>query len=531
MGFRAGLTRTLNHYLVKGGFNKKLKFEITGEDFREGLIAILSVKVADPKFSSQTKEKLVSSEVRSAVEGIISKKLESFLLENPNDAKAIMLKAIKAGQVRETMKNAREIARKEPLNKIADLPGKLKDCQEKDPRLSELFLVEGKSAGGTAAQARNRRYQAILPLRGKILNIERVSLDRMLSSEEIGTLITALGCGIGPATYNLEKLRYHRIIIMTDADVDGSHIRTLLLTFFYRQFPELIEKGYLYIAQPPLYKLKKGKQEFYLKDDADLEAWLANSALENTTLYEEGASSPIFSVEALLKIIGHYREVKMRLKSWEKQYPNFCLQALVELPSLNPEQLKDATAMEAFCKQWQQVLEKLELDQQAEARYQISTYPLSPSESTLEETLYLPRIQEWRYSIEQEYLITPEFFYSQDYQKTAQLSLQLQHLIDKKLIIKQSDKEKTVHNFSAVYDWLMKEASRGYTIQRYKGLGEMNAEQLAPVISPDSRRISRVTIDDAIAADRLFTILMGDIVEPRREFIEQNALEVTEIDI
>lgn len=532
MGFRAALTRTLNQYLEKEELHKKFKVDLIGDDFREGLVAILSVKVPDPKFSSQTKDKLVSSEVRGAVESAIAKKLEEFLLENPIDAKAIIFKAIKAAQGREAAAKARRMIRKSPLSSIADLPGKLADCQETNPALSELFIVEGNSAGGTAKQARERRYQAILPLRGKILNVERAGFDRILSSEEVSNLVKALGCGIGTQTYDLAKLRYHRIIIMTDADVDGSHIRTLLLTFFYRQLPELIQKGYIYIAQPPLYKLQKGKKEYYLKDDIALEEWLAQTALEGTALYRDDQEQPILTAEKLNELMGAYRDIRMQLKFWERRYPKVCLGALIELDTLKTEQIADFDEVNRWCQALQKILD-LYNKNHIEARYEVhcKAVKVDTKEENLETVCYLPHINEWRYNIESNYCFTQNFFQSKAYQKIIQFNSQLLDLFKSNIKIKQGNREHEVSEFYELYDWLMKEAGKGYSIQRYKGLGEMNGEQLEPVLNPTTRRLVQVTAEDAVLADRMVTILMGDVVEPRREFIEQNAIDVTNIDI
>jgi DNA gyrase subunit B len=354
----------------------------------------------------------------------------------------------------------------------------------------------------------------------------------MISSEEVGSLITALGCGIGAQGYNPDKLRYHRIIIMADADVDGSHIRTLLLTFFYRQMPELIERGHVYIAQSPLYKVKKGKVEHYLKNELALEEWLAQVALEDAGLYTEGNEQPVLDKKDLAALIEKYRDIKMRLKFWERRYPEHCLHALVELLPLNTEQLYDQAAMTEFCNQWQQKIDTI-IQHTSGFQYKVSCYTQivdAESAEPLEKPLYLPRIHEWRYGLESVYLLTHAFFQSSDYQKIATLAHQLKDLIKPGSIIRQGNREKTIFSFHQMYSWLMSEAGRGYTIQRYKGLGEMTDAQLAPVLDPVTRRLSQVTIEDAIAADQLFTILMGDVVEPRREFIEQNALDVTNID-
>ncbi len=528
-GLRAGLTQALNHYLEREGLTKKLKLKMTGEDFREGLIGVVSVKLHDPKFSSQTKEKLVSSEVKGVVQAIILKHFEAFLLENPSDAKAIAIKAMQAAKTRCAAAQAKTIARKDALHKIADLPGKLADCQERNPALSELFIVEGKSAGGNAKQARNRRYQAILPMRGKILNVERAGFDRMLSSEEVGSLIIALGCGIGKE-FDIKKLRYHRIIIMTDADVDGSHIRTLLLTFFYRHMPELIQQGYIYIAQPPLYKLKKGKQEHYLKNEESLEMWLAKTALEDVNLYDKEHTIPVLKNAALEELITAYRQIRSRLKFWERRYPAICLQTLLEISLLSIKQLHSQAAVKEFCEAWQMRLDH-HMSKDKSARYLVNYVEQAlPMDDGVQSFVYMPSLQEWRFGVETTYLLAMTFFQHDDYQMIQAMTSKLVGLVKTGYIVKQGNQQKTIESFKEMYDWLMDEASRSYSIQRYKGLGEMNADQLEQVLKPDMRSLSQVTVDDAIAADQLLVVLMGDIVEPRREFIEQNALDVTNID-
>lgn len=527
MGFRSALTRTLNQYIEKEGFAKKFKFETTGEDCREGLIAVLSIKVPDPKFSSQTKDKLVSSEVKGVVEGIVSKKLEAFLLENPQDAKAIVLKIMEATRAREAAHRARMTHR----TKLAlDIPGKLAACQSADPKECELFIVEGNSAGGTAKQGRDRRYQAILPLRGKILNVERARFDRMLSSEELGSLITALGCGIGREDYHPEKLRYHRIIIMTDADVDGSHIRTLLLTFFYRQMPELIQQGHIYIAQPPLYKVKKAKSEQYLKDDIALESYLAEAALESASLHRVGGEAPITGPD-LANLMAYYRSVRVRLKRLVRHYPLICLETLVELPPLPVEQLFDQAMMIDFCQKWQKSLEA-RISNDVSWHYRVNLYSLKADDTTGVPIRYLPQIYQRRYNIETNYLCSLAFLQSHDYQEIAHLAQKLTGLVGPGSVVVQGERQQEVSSFQAAYEWLMQEAQRGQTIQRYKGLGEMNREQLwETTLDPAKRLLPQVTIEDARVADQLFTILMGDIVEPRRAFIEQHALEVSNLDV
>ena len=526
-GLRAAMTRVINKYIDDNELAKKAKVEVSGDDMREGLACVISVKVPEPKFSSQTKDKLVSSEVRGPVEEIVAAKLSEWLLESPNDAKIICGKIVEAARAREAARKAREMTRRKGVLDGLGLPGKLADCQEKDPALCEIYIVEGDSAGGSAKQGRDRKFQAILPLRGKILNVEKARYEKLLTSNEILTLITALGTGIGKGMggddFNVDKLRYHRIIVMTDADVDGAHIRTLLLTFFYRQMPELVERGHIYIAQPPLYKVKHGKQEQYLKDAHELDGYLMRVALEGSVVLPDGAGEgrPGIAGSALEELARQYvlvTGVIDRLSNWMDIE---ALRALSDGLTLNLDTAADAqTAADAL---------------QAALRAMGSAAEVAPEHDARTDKHHL-RVSRRHHGNVKSSIITADFVHGADYEVLASAGRTFKDLLGANALVRRGEgdrqKEHKVGDFRAAMAWLMAQAESSVGRQRYKGLGEMNPEQLwETTMDPNVRRLLRVQIDDAIEADRVFTMLMGDEVEPRRDFIERNALRAANIDV
>lgn len=513
-GFRGALTRTLNTYIEKSGIAKKEKVIVSGEDVREGLTAVVSAKVPDPKFSSQTKEKLVSSEVRSVVESIANEKLSEFLMENPTEAKRICEKIVDASRARDAARKAREMTRRKSALDLGGLPGKLADCQEKDPALSEIYLVEGDSAGGSAKQARDRKFQAILPLKGKILNVEKARFDKMLTSDEVTTLITALGTGIGSEEFNAEKLRYHRIIIMTDADVDGSHIRTLLLTFFYRQMQELIEKGYVYIAQPPLYKVSQGKKDTYVKDDADLQEFLLAQAVKDVAL--KNSKDESIMGQDLIDLCNQYLVSKAMVTRLSNHYDRNVLEALSVVLEADDD-LSDILVGK--------LNKALVSDSYERPRYQLNL---------LKNGTVSLGIKKTQNGMSTDSSIHADFWVSPEFKALKEIAGKLKSLMNNnnEIVLIKNEKEDKFNDFEETLQFLMGKAKKGINMQRYKGLGEMNPEQLwETTMDPTVRRLLKVVIEDNVSSDDTFTILMGDQVEPRREFIESNAFSVSNLDV
>ena len=521
-GLRAAITRTLGRYMEESGFAKKAKISLRGEDCREGLTAVLSVKVPDPKFSSQTKDKLVSSDVRGPVESLVNEHLNTFLLEHPTEARGIMEKIVESARARDAARKAREMTRRKSALEIGGLPGKLADCQEKDPALCEIYLVEGDSAGGSAKQARDRRFQAILPLKGKILNVEKARFDKMLASDEVGTLITALGTGIGSDDFDVSRLRYHRVIIMTDADVDGSHIRTLLLTFFYRQMPELIERGHVYIAQPPLYKLTSGKKETYVKDDDELNKLLLDLALADAQIVPAHNSDAPLTGSVLRGICSDYFAVETAIHRMARRYQTEVLWALSGQAPLAVTDMTDASRRDAFGQTLSEVLN-------VEAGAGGATYRVAWDDQDEGPTLVVDSERHGRY---RQSRFPWEFFESTEYASLTTLGHRLETEVGNAMTVKRGQREQNSESFAKALSWLMSEARRGINIQRYKGLGEMNPEQLwETTMDAEQRRLSQVQIEDAVGADEIFTVLMGEEVAPRRDFIQRNAFAVSNLDV
>lgn len=524
-GFRVGLTRTFNNYVESSGLlrgEKRDRVEITGEDIREGMTAVLSVKVPDPKFSSQTKDKLVSSEVRGVVESLVVQHLDSFFAEHPADLRVIADKVIESARAREAARKARELSRRKSVLDIAGLPGKLADCQERDPRQSELFIVEGDSAGGSAKQARDRRFQAVLPLKGKILNVEKARFDRMLASAEVGTLITALGCGIGRDEYDPDKVRYHRIILMTDADVDGSHIRTLLLTFFYRQMLQLIERGYIYIAQPPLYRVQRGKHEQYVKDDNELQRVIREIALADASLLHDPAEPPVTGLQ-LQELCAAVQAADSAADRLRPRLGDVLVNALRDHAPLGSDALQDIDALRIWGAGLSEHL-RAHSDPATTATVEV----LPASEMHGPSLRVMLRVNGMTSVVD----LDGRFINTADYRRlTARMPGAPDHYSDE-AVVQRGERKQAIPDLRTAIHWLLAEAQRGLQTQRYKGLGEMNPEQLAETtMRMESRHLLQVRVEAALAADEMFTTLMGDRVEPRREFIDRYALSVTNLDV
>lgn len=517
-GLRAAITRTLNRFIDELGNAKRAKVTVAGDDAREGLTAVLSVKVPDPKFSSQTKDKLVSSEVKSIVESVVCEHLGNFLAENPGDTKTITERVVDAARARDAARRARELTRRKSALDLGGLPGKLADCQERDPAASEVYLVEGDSAGGSAKQARDRRFQAVLPLKGKILNVEKARFERMLTSEEITTLITALGTGIGKDDFDIGKLRYHRVIIMTDADVDGAHIRTLLLTLFYRQMRALLEGGFIYIAQPPLYKVTARKRSVYIKDDLELQSHLLGIALDGSSL----VGRETMEGETLRSICTEFMTVSDMISRLSRLYDQNLLSAFITLPPFEMQDLESPGMVESIRKE---ITSQRFQKEGGRGDYTLS---LNRSGSEIVELV----VEKEVHGVQTRSKINREFLESVEYLRLIAFGKKLKEQVGSEIEIRRGERGASLNHFSAAFDWLMSEARRGLTISRYKGLGEMNPDQLwETTMDPSRRRLLRVKVEDAVGADETFSMLMGDQVEPRREFIEKNAFAVSNLDV
>jgi len=518
-GLRGAMTRTLNQHIEELGIAKKAKINVSGDDAREGLTAVLSVKVADPKFSAQTKDKLVSSEVKGAVESAVNEHLSNFLLENPTETRVIAQRIVESARAREAARKAREMTRRKSALDLGGLPGKLADCQERDPALCEIYLVEGDSAGGSAKQARDRRYQAILPLKGKILNVEKARFDKMLSSDEVTTLITALGTGIGVNDFDINKLRYHRVIIMTDADVDGSHIRTLLLTFFYRQMPDLMERGHVYIALPPLYKITVKKKETYIDDDSELQDYLLSIALTEAEL--KNHTGQTISGKDLQALCTEHFAVHNTINRLRRRYQPEVMKSLMQLEKFDAADMDDEVRINTFIESLTKVL----LAKHNGSRYyEVKTISEEDEQVIVIECSEHGAITQTR--------LNKQFFDSTEYQSLCLLGERLREVVGEQATISRKDKSETIASFEQAVNWLLTQAKKGLNLQRYKGLGEMNPDQLwETTMDAEQRRLLQVTIEDGVAADETFTTLMGDQVEPRREFIEKNAFAVGNLDV
>ncbi|MGI9291821.1 MAG: DNA topoisomerase (ATP-hydrolyzing) subunit B [Gammaproteobacteria bacterium] len=515
-GLRAAMTRTLNGYINELGLAKKEKVALSGDDSREGVTAVLSIKVADPKFSSQTKDKLVSSEVKGAVENLVAEHLRNFLQENPSEGRIIAQRIVESARAREAARKARELTRRKSALDLGGLPGKLADCQEKDPAQCEIYLVEGDSAGGSAKQARDRKFQAILPLKGKILNVEKARFDKMLTSDEVTTLITALGTGIGKDDFDISKLRYHRIIIMTDADVDGSHIRTLLLTFFFRQMPELLERGYVYIAQPPLYKMASKKKETYLLDDTEMSNHLLNIATDKAVITLSGGET--ITGKELKSTVLDLQSVQSTVARLSRRYNSKVLDALLQVEPIVVEDFDSERAIR-ICTELGNTLNS---EHSEVVRYDVRYDPETEDFC----------IDKHQYGLIETFRLGQSFVKSAEYRSMVAMSSRLKEIEREPLHVSWGDTEHQLHRFAEAVEWILSRARKGVTIQRYKGLGEMNPGQLwETTMDPNVRRLLKVNIEDAIGADETFTTLMGDQVEPRREFIEKNAFAVSNLDV